>query len=57
MDRLVTFGEHFWADNKWDVPVPPRSEKRLYTEANGILDVDARGIAFFFCPPVFKTRR
>jgi hypothetical protein len=57
MDRLVTFGEHFWADNKWDLP--PIGPKSGFTwEANGILDVDARGIAFFsfFCPPVFKTR-
>jgi hypothetical protein len=38
MDRLVTFGEHFWADNKWDVPVPPIGPKSGFTwEANGIL--------------------
>ena len=39
---------------------PPIGPKSGFTwEANGILDVDARGIAFFnfFCPPVFKTRR
>jgi hypothetical protein len=54
MDRLVTYGEHFWPDGKWDIPVPPIGPKSGFTwEADGILDVDARGIAFFsfFCPP------
>ena len=54
MDRLVTFGEHHWPDSKWDVPVPPIGPKGGFTwEANGILDLDARGVAFFsfFCPP------
>jgi hypothetical protein len=54
MERLVTYGEHFWPDGKWDVPAPPIAPKSDFTwEADGILDVDARGIAFFsfFCPP------
>jgi hypothetical protein len=41
-------------DSKWDVPVPPSAVKSGFTcETEGILDVDARGIAFysFFCPP------
>jgi hypothetical protein len=54
MDRLVTYGEHYWPDSKWDVPAAPIGPKSGFTwEANGILDVDARGIAFFsfFRPP------
>jgi hypothetical protein len=54
MERLVTYGEHFWPDGKWDIPAPPIAPKSGFTwEADGILDVDARGIAFFsfFCPP------
>jgi len=54
MDRLVTYGVHYWSDGKWDVPAPPIGPKSGFTwEADGILDVDARGIAFFsfFCPP------
>jgi hypothetical protein len=54
MDRLVTYGSRFWPDGKWDIPAPPIGPKSDFTwEANGVLDVDARGIAFFsfFCPP------
>ena len=54
MDRLVTYGSHYWPDGKWDIPAPPIGSKSGFTwEADGILDVDARGIAFFsfFCPP------
>jgi hypothetical protein len=54
MDRLVTYGDHYWPDSKWDVPAAAIGPKSGFTwEANGILDVDARGIAFFsfFCPP------
>jgi hypothetical protein len=54
MNRLVTFGQPYWPDRKWDTPVPPIAVKSGFTwEADGILDVDARGIAFysFFCPP------
>ena len=54
MDRLVTFGEQYWPNSKWDVPVPPIAPKSSFTwEADGVLDVDARGIAFFsfFGPP------
>jgi len=53
MERLVTYGERYWPEGKWDVPVPPIGPRSGFTwEANGILDVDARGIAFFsFCPP------
>jgi hypothetical protein len=54
MNRLVTYGEHYWPDSKWDVPAAPIGPKTGFTwESNGILDVDARGIAFFsfFCPP------
>jgi hypothetical protein len=54
MDRLVTYGEHYWSDSRWDVPAAPIGPKSGLTwENNGILDVDARGIAFFsfFCPP------
>jgi hypothetical protein len=54
MDRLVTFGSPYWPGSKWDIPVPPSAVKSGFTwEAEGILDVDARGIAFysFFCPP------
>ena len=53
-DRLVTYGEHYWPDSKWDVPVPPIGPKTRFTwESDGIVDTDARGIAFFsfFCPP------
>jgi hypothetical protein len=48
------YGSAYWLDSKWDVPVPPIGPKSGFTwEANGVLDVDARGIAFssFFCPP------
>jgi hypothetical protein len=54
MDQLVTYGTRFWPDGKWDVPAPPIGPKSDFTwEADGILDVDARGIGFFsfFCPP------
>jgi hypothetical protein len=54
MDRLVTYGSAYWPDGKWDIPAPPIGPKSGFTwEANGVLDVDARGIAFFsfFCPP------
>ena len=54
MDRLVTFGQPYWPDHKWDIPVPPIAVKSGFTwEADGVLDVDARGIAFysFFAPP------
>ena len=54
MDRLVTFGTPYWPDGKWDVAVPPIAPQSNFTwEADGILDVDARGIAFysFFAPP------
>jgi hypothetical protein len=54
MERLVTYGSHYWPDGKWDVPAPPIGPKSGFTwKADGILDVDARGIAFFsfFCPP------
>lgn len=54
MDRLVTFGQPYWSDSKWDIPVPPIAVKSGFTwEADGILNVDARGIAFysFFLPP------
>jgi hypothetical protein len=53
-EQLATFGEHFWPGGKWDIPVPPIGIKSDFTwEAGGVLDVDARGIAFFsfFCPP------
>jgi hypothetical protein len=54
MDRLVTSGERYWPDRTWDVPVPPIGPKSGFTwEADGMVDVDARGVAFFsfFCPP------
>jgi hypothetical protein len=54
MDRLVTYGSAYWLDGKWDIPAPPIGPKSGFSwEANGVLDVDARGIAFFsfFCPP------
>ena len=54
MQRLVTYGSHYWPDGKWDVPAPPIGPKSGFAwEADGILDVDARGIALFsfFCPP------
>jgi hypothetical protein len=48
MDQLVTYGARYWPDGKWDVPVPPIAVKSDFTwEADGVLDVDARGIAFF----------
>jgi hypothetical protein len=53
-DRLVTYGSAYWLDGKWDIPAPPIGPKSGFTwEANGVLDVDARGIAFFsfFCRP------
>jgi hypothetical protein len=53
-ERLVTYGEHYWPDGMWDVPVPPIGPRSGFTwEAKGILDAGARGIAFFsfFCPP------
>ena len=44
----MTYGEHYWPDSKWDVPVPPIAPKSGFTwEADGILDLDARGVAFF----------
>lgn len=54
MDRLVKFGVPFWPDRKWDVPVPPFAAKSEFTwKRDGVLDAEARGIAFFsfFCPP------
>jgi hypothetical protein len=54
MERLVTYGSQYWPDGKWDVPAAPIGPKSGFTwKADGILDVDARGIAFFsfFCPP------
>ena len=54
MGRLVTFGQPYWPDHKWDIPVPPIAVKSGFTwEADGVLDLDARGIAFysFFAPP------
>jgi hypothetical protein len=54
MDRLVTFGDRYWPAGKWDVAAPPIAPQSGFTfEADGILDVDARGIAFysFFAPP------
>jgi hypothetical protein len=50
----VTYGERYWPDGSWDVPVPPIGPQSGFTwEADGLVDVDARGIAFFsfFCPP------
>ncbi len=54
IERLVTYGSRYWPDGKWDVPAPPIGPKSDFTwEADGILDVDARGIGFFsfFGPP------
>jgi hypothetical protein len=53
MDRLVTYGQPYWPGRKWD-PVLPIGPKSGFTwEADNVLDVDARGVAFFsfFCPP------
>jgi hypothetical protein len=54
MDRLVTYGERYWPDGKWDIPVPPIGPKTEFKwEAADYFDVDARGISFFtyFSPP------
>ncbi len=54
MNRLVTYGEPYWPGSKWDVPVPAIGPKSGFTwVADNVLDVDARGIAFFsfFAPP------
>jgi hypothetical protein len=60
MDWIVTFGDHYWPEGKWDVAAPPIGPQSDFTwEADGILDVDARGIAFysFFAPPKKARRR
>ena len=56
MDRLVTYGERFWPDAKWDVLVPPIAATSGFTfEAADYFDVDARGIGYFsFCAPPKK---
>jgi hypothetical protein len=55
MDRLVTYGQRYWPDRKWDIPVPPiGSTTGFKWEAADYFDVDARGIGFFsfYAPPV-----
>jgi len=56
MRRLVTYGERYWPDRNWDVPVPSVAPKTAFTwEAADYFDVDARGIGFFsFCAPPKK---
>lgn len=54
MERLVNYGQRFWPDRKWDIPVPPiASETGFKWEAADYLDVDARGVGFFgfYAPP------
>ena len=54
LEKLVTFGSHYWPDRHWDTLMPPVGPKTHFTwEADGVLDANARGIAFssFFCPP------
>jgi hypothetical protein len=56
IERLVNYGQRFWADRKWDLPAPPiASETGFKWEAADYFDVDARGIGFFsFCAPPAK---
>ena len=47
MERLVNYGQPFWADRKWDIPGPPIAfETGFKWEAADYFDVDARGIGF-----------
>jgi hypothetical protein len=53
-ERLVNYGQPFWADRNWNVPGPPiASETGFKWEAADYFDVDARGIGFFsfYAPP------
>ena len=56
MERLVTYGQRYWPNTKWDIPVPPIAAASGFTfEAADYFDVDARGIAYFsFCAPPKK---
>jgi hypothetical protein len=54
VDRQVNYGQRFWPDRKWDIPVPPiAAETGFKWEAADYFDVDARGIGFFsfYAPP------
>ena len=54
MDRLTRYGQRFWPDGKWEIPVPPIAAATAFKwEAAGYFDVDARGIGFFsfYAPP------
>jgi hypothetical protein len=56
MDRLLTYGQRFWPDAKWEIPGPPIGAATEFKwEAADYFDVDARGIGFFsFCAPPKK---
>jgi len=48
MERLVSYGQRFWPDRKWNIPLPAiASETGFEWEAAEYFDVDARGIGFF----------
>ncbi len=47
MDRLVTYGQRYWPDRRWDSPPSIAAETGFKWEAADYLDVDARGIGFF----------
>jgi hypothetical protein len=54
MDRLVTYGQRFWPDRKWDIPAPPIAATTGFKwEAADYFDVDARGTGYFsfYAPP------
>ena len=54
--RLTHYGERYWPDRDWEVPVPPIGGQSGFTwEAANYFDVDSRGIGFFsFCAPPKK---
>ena len=56
MERLVTFGQRYWPDGKWDTLVSPVGPTTGFTfETADYFDVDARGILYFsVCAPPKK---
>lgn len=53
-ERLVNYGQPFWPDRKWNIPIPAiAAETGFHWEAADYFDVEARGIGFFnfFAPP------
>lgn len=54
MDQLVTYGQAFWPDGRWEIPAPQIAATTGFKwETAEYFDVDARGIGFFsfYAPP------